>query len=247
MAVFSIYHSDGTLVTTAHNLTHNDSFMGESCVSIDIKSPSEIDFAIGDYVDYRGHRYYMAVTPSVTKKARSGSVGNAFVYESVKFVSAAGYDFTRIKFRDVVPAALASTYHTNFAATAFPIYCESLITFGERLKANLDRVCKNDEEWTVLVRMQGGSDYECGGDFAIDHASAMGEKGVAITISDEYCWDAMKHVPDNFKVNFFIVDRTIVLGANAPLTVTATAPGVSKKTSAPVPGTLFPSHLEASP
>lgn len=212
---YNIYHKNGTLLTTTHRLTHHDSFMGENYVSVDIKSPSVIGFAIGDYIDYRGHRYYMAVTPSVKKRARQGSVGGAFEYESVKFTSAAGYDLTRIKFRDIVPSALASTYHTNFAATTFAIYCESLITFGERLKANLDRVCKDDEEWTVLVRMQGGSDYECGGDFAIDHASAMGEKGVAITISDEYCWDAMKHIPDNFKVNFFIVDRTIVLGANA--------------------------------
>lgn len=215
MAIYSIYHSNGTLLATTHRLTHSDNFMGENCVTVDIKSPVVIDFAIGDYLDYRGHRYYMAVTPTVTKKASSGSVGGAFEYESVKFVSAAGYDLTRIKFRDVVPSSLASTYHTNFAATSFPLYCESLVTFGERLKANLDRVCTGASAWTVLVRQTDGTDYECGSTTVLDHSMAMGEKGVAITIDDQFCWDALSHVPDDFKVNFFIVDRTITLGATA--------------------------------
>lgn len=219
---YQIKHKDGTLVSAVKKVVYNDNFMGESVVSVDIKSPVVIPFAIGDYIDYKGRRFYLANTPSVSKSARRQTAGDAFVYESVKLVDAAGYDLTRCKFRDVVLKALESAYHTNFAATNFAIYCESLITFGERLKANLDRLFAGDDAWTVKVRLSDGTNHICDGYNSQDHALAMGEKGVSVSISNQTCWDALGHVKDDFGVNFILADKVvggknkkeIILGAN---------------------------------
>lgn len=211
MAKYTIYHSNGTKVCEVHKLTHQDSLMGETTVEVSIKSPTVIAFKLGDYLDYRGRRYYMAVTPTVQKQARVNTVGNAIVYDAVKLTTAAGYDMTRCEFRDVVLSAQTEVYHTNFAARAFNFYCTSLAKYGDRLQANLNRLFTGNDAWKVYVRTTSGTDVLCNG--SVDDATVVGKKDVTVTVSGENCWDSLKHVKEDFDVNFMLTDK-VVSGKN---------------------------------
>ena len=74
-----------TVRCIAHKLQYSGTWMGECFVTVDITSPSPIDFAIGDYLEYRGERFEMNYDPSVVKKARKNSLvaGDITRYQSV--------------------------------------------------------------------------------------------------------------------------------------------------------------------
>ena len=68
---------------TIKELEYNGSFMGERTISCSFESPIVINFAIGDYLTYRGEGFYLYYTPSQTKRASSGSAQDAFEYDLV--------------------------------------------------------------------------------------------------------------------------------------------------------------------
>lgn len=68
---------------TIKELEYNGSFMGERTISCSFESPVVINFAIGDYLTYRGEVFYLYYTPSQTKSASSGSAQDAFEYDLV--------------------------------------------------------------------------------------------------------------------------------------------------------------------
>lgn len=49
---------------TIKELEYNGSFMGERTISCSFESPIVINFAIGDYLTYRGEGFYLYYTPS---------------------------------------------------------------------------------------------------------------------------------------------------------------------------------------
>lgn len=224
---------DGSAVVIS-SLSYNSKLMGEESVTATVKSPTVIRWTIGDYIEYRGHRYVLSATPSVQKQASVRSVGNAIVYDSIKFVSLAGDDMTRCDFRDIVLGE--EDGHYNFAARQFAFHCVSLIDFANRVKANLDRLCPDTETWrvfTLCADARGEYYYESGKeDYREDayetahdmsgrpirhwrnHNDAYGKKNVVVNISEQKVWDALQNVKDVFDVNFVIIDRCLYLGSN---------------------------------
>lgn len=248
MAEWNIYRKDGSELldrsgspVTVHGLSYNGKLMGEEFVTVSVKSPVVIDWAIGDRLYYRGRTYVLSTTPSVQKQARVKSVGNAIIYDSVKFSSLAGDEMTRCEFRDIVLGEQDG--HYNFAAQQFAFHCVSLIDFSNRVKANLMRMwrangCKPEERWRVFTLCVGASgDYyyeslslddgeeKTDGQIAPDmharrisnvsnHKEAVGKKGMVVNISSQKVWDALQNVKDVFDVNFVVQERCIFIGSN---------------------------------
>ena len=84
--MWSIYDKTGkTIRCTLKKLEYNGTWMGECYIMATIESPTPINFAIGDYMEYRGERFEINYDPSSLKKSRINTIGNAFVYDNVKF------------------------------------------------------------------------------------------------------------------------------------------------------------------
>ena len=188
----TIYDKTGnTAKCKAKKAEYNGEFMGMCNITCTIESPVPVDFAIGDYVDYRGERFYMNYDPSVVKKSSKLSIGNAFVYENVVFNSPSD-ELTRCDFLDYVKG----DNKVHFSSLPnFMFFAASVKDLADRLQANLDRVYHGEQKWTVDVHP------ECGG-----------EKNISVSINRLKIWDALALANSTFKVNFIIRGRHITIG-----------------------------------
>ena len=98
-----IYDKDGNIRCVVKKFSYNDTFMGETFLTMDIESPNAISFEIGDNCSYRGDIFTLNYVPSVEKTASADSRGDAFKYASVKMNSVAD-ELTRCRMLDIVPA-----------------------------------------------------------------------------------------------------------------------------------------------
>lgn len=131
------YSSDGKIVYQ-DTFEYSGKWMGECFLSVSIKSPYPIDFQIGDYIDYREERFTINYDPTVIKKARRGTYGEGFVYDSIKFNSYSN-ELTEIKFHDWV---LSDNQLHYTSLPDFSFYCKDVDDLADRLQANTDRWCK---------------------------------------------------------------------------------------------------------
>lgn len=143
-------------------LEYSGKWMGECFVTVSFKSAYPIDFQIGDYIEYRGERFCLNYDPSVVKKARRGSYGEGFVYDSVKFNSLSN-ELTEMRFRDWV---LSDNQVHYTSLPSFSFYCKDVDDLVDRLQANSNRWCKsngyaNEDYWmfyTLRNKTVGGTD-----------------------------------------------------------------------------------------
>ena len=109
-------------VVRQDTLEYSGKWMGECFVTVSFKSAYPIDFQIGDYIEYRGERFCLNYDPSVVKKARRGSYGEGFVYDSVKFNSLSN-ELTEMRFRDWV---LSDNQVHYTSLPSFSFYCKDV-------------------------------------------------------------------------------------------------------------------------
>lgn len=151
-------------VVRQDTLEYSGKWMGECFVTVSFKSAYPIDFQIGDYIEYRGERFCLNYDPSVVKKARRGSYGEGFVYDSVKFNSLSN-ELTEMRFRDWV---LSDNQVHYTSLPSFSFYCKDVDDLVDRLQANSNRWCKsngyaNEDYWmfyTLRNKTVGGTDDE---------------------------------------------------------------------------------------
>ena len=184
----TIYGSDGTAKAEASKIEYEGTWLGTRKISVDVVSPVPIEFANGDYLDFRGERFTLRYKPSVSKTASSGSKGNAFAYETMIFYSYAD-ELTRCEFRDVV---LEDNNIHYTSLPKFSFYCQTAQDFADRLKANLDILYP--DMWTVNV--VEGTEIT---------SKALSYNGIS-------CWEALTSIKQELKLNFFINGRTITIG-----------------------------------
>lgn len=149
-------------VVRQDTLEYSGKWMGECFVTVSFKSAYPIDFQIGDYIEYRGERFCLNYDPSVVKKARRGSYGEGFVYDSVKFNSLSN-ELTEMRFRDWV---LSDNRVHYTSLPSFSFYCKDVDDLVDRLQANSNRWCKsngyaNEDYWmfyTLRNKTVGGTD-----------------------------------------------------------------------------------------
>lgn len=193
MSSVNIYKKDGTKLCDCHTPQYNGTFMGERTVTVNIKSPREIAFSVGDYLDYRGERFTLYLLPELAKTAKENTYGGAIEYKNVTFCSVEE-ELRRCMFLDVAfgDNGLHYTMLPNFS-----FYCEKPSDLAFRLQANLDRQYPN--EWTVTVN---------------DDAKFV--DGVNMSFSNQTCWEALAQVNtnDDIDINFTIdgANKRIVIG-----------------------------------
>jgi len=189
--MWTVYSKNGVEKCEIHSLEYNGTFMGEKYIIATIKSPYPIEFAIGDYVIYRGEQFTLNYDPSIIKKASLNSSGDAFVYENVKFNSYSD-ELVRCEFLDYV---LNDNLIHFSSLPSFGFHALTIHDLADRIKANLDRVYTGDSAWTVTV-----------------NDSNITVKNVFITADRLNVWGALSLVSTIFKSNFIIRGRTITIG-----------------------------------
>lgn len=192
MRQWNVYSTDGkTIRTSTKSLEYNGEYMGSCSLTISFESKSPIDFQIGDYIDYRNERFYLNVVPAAKKQCSVNGAKDAFVYDNVKFDSVID-ELVRCNFLDVVE----NDTHIHWTALpTFSFYCSGVSDLASRIKANLDR-CYGKNTWTISI----GSEEQTRKDFSI-------------SIDNQSVWDALTLLDTNFKTNFIIRGRHIVIGS----------------------------------
>lgn len=148
MAKYSIYSADGTIVRFTGTPRYNGVFGKPSYIEFtEISSPTPIDWAIGDYVEYTrtGHTYRLYSIPQPKKQAEKNKYGASFIYRNVQFY-AATKDLTIAPFRDLILNDNLIHYSTLPDVSTF----EDVYGIADRIQA-----CLNDlypDKWIVRVK-----------------------------------------------------------------------------------------------
>ena len=135
-------------------LSYNGVFMDVSSITVTVESAVPIAFAIGDYIDwdYDGLRYTLDAAAGVEKQARKQTIGNAFVYDNLVFLSPLKAA-DNAEFLDVI-IGNTNEFLTN---TEFSFYGTAW-DYAKRLEANLCRMY-GDGSWKVRI-WTGGTCYD---------------------------------------------------------------------------------------
>jgi hypothetical protein len=189
---WTIYNKTGQIAKCKiHQLEYNGEFMGECSVVCTIKSESPIEFAIGDYLIYRGERFEINYDPTILKKASKNSTGDAFTYDNVKFNSLSD-ELARCDFLDYVP----NDNNIHFTSLPkFSFFASSISNLAERIQVNLDRIYTGNKKWTVIV-----------------HPEYVNKKNINISVDTINVWDALALTNSEFEANFIIRGREITIG-----------------------------------
>lgn len=189
MSTWEIKGKNDVVKAIINSLEYNGKWMEERYVSATIDSPVPIDFAIGDYLIYRGERFEINYDPGKIKSAPPEKKGDGFKYENVKFNDLSD-ELTRCEFLDVVPNDNLLHYTS---LPKFRFY-GSVRDLAGRIKANLDRVYPG--QWTIAV----SSEYS-------------DTKELNISVEPINVKGALGFVVNDFKAYYTIKGRTITIGA----------------------------------
>ena len=193
----------------------HDEMMGARYIMLNATSHTPIDWRIGDYLMYRGQRYYLNNVPTVTQNARPNEAGDAFVYESVRFDDDQGkmYDCMVL---DVTPTTgdYIAARGTNYTGSSvFNIYCAETTVemkdaggdwhsvtlspvayIGGIIQANLNRLYPQDG-WRVDV-----------------NPALVGLDDKVISINKWYVPQALAEIHNVWDVDYICIGRTIKIG-----------------------------------
>lgn len=226
MSKWTIYDRYGVAKLEASNLEYHDSWMGEEFVNVSISSATPINLEIGDFLTYRGLTYTIYSLPTALKQARSGSTGDAFKYDNVKF-SARSTELTEIRFFDIV---LNDNELHYTSLPTFSFYAETVDDFLDRIQANTDR--DGGHQWIIVSpnytrtigRYPSGSPARAAAQllweetFGTNHSTPSNadlskvKNNVNISIDKQSIFDSLQHIKNSFGLNFITKERTIVVG-----------------------------------
>lgn len=217
----SIYRTvDGTevLVAEVNKWKFQDTAMGEQFITCTVTSEIPIDWAVGDHCEFRGETYTLNYNPSVTQKAPSNSVQDAYTYENVKFDSQQD-ELTRCMMLDITPTtgdyvAALGTNHTG--SSRFQLYCGETTANGStltavcalaaKMQANLDRLYPTDG-WHIYVDLQTTYTTASGETLLVTHTDSK-----LLTFDNQTVAQALALVHTEFKLDYCIRGRNIYIG-----------------------------------
>lgn len=218
----------GAHKAAVESLEFHDEWMGESYVTVDAKSSEPIAFGVDDYIEYRGERFVIEGDASTLKQARRGSYGSGFEYKNMKLTSEALSKFVRCDFTDLVLGPDNQMHYTGLPT--FPFYCESVDDLLDRIQACLEELfpgefvllgrntARNRQRGQAVGREQGfiaayqqwvDSGYQPGQ----ETTDTYGKTGVAETVDNIGCWDALTKVKEDFDLTFIRRGYVIIVGA----------------------------------
>lgn len=190
MVDVTIYSKEGIEKAVVKSLEYDGTFMGDRYVSVSVSSPTVIDWAIGDYLDYRGERWTLWLLPATSKVARVTSYGGAIEYKDVRFCPTEE-ELRRCSFLDVVLHD-NEIHYTNLPNFSF--YCATAKDLADRIQANLDRLYPG--QWTITAN------------------PAVSITDQSLTFSNNSCWEALAMANTSLGLNFIVdsANREIVIG-----------------------------------
>lgn len=219
MSKFTIYSSTGVTRAITDSLELHDEWMAECYLVVSVKSATPINFAIGDYIDYRNERYTIQYDPTILKKASSGSYGEGFTYDNIKFVNDAQSKVVLCDFNDIV---LNDNELHYTSLPTFPFYCETVDDLLDRIQANLEDLYP--EQFIIICldknrTLQRGLAVDRQAEFEAAYNEYIGDgeytyekTSVALTADNITCWDAIKMAHDYFGLNFIMRGSVIIVG-----------------------------------
>lgn len=180
-------------------------FMEVAQIECTVKSPEPIAFEIGDYVvyDYNNLTYSLYDVPTPKKQARSGSYGEAFIYE-LRF-KADTEQLDICPFLDLVANDNGAHYTSLPSFSTF----ENVYGIVARLQANMNYLYPNKWKFNVV----NTSDAEL--------SEALSE-AKEFSISGESCLEGLKKIYDTWGVSYIHTfengKNVITLGKSAGTT-----------------------------
>lgn len=190
MVDITIYSKNGTEKAVVKTLEYDGNFMGDRFVTVSVSSPTVINWAIGDYLDYRGERWTLWLLPATSKTASVRSYGGAIEYKDLRFCPNEE-ELRRCSFLDVVKSD-NEIHYTSLPNFSF--YCSCAQDLADRIQANLDRLYPG--QWTIEA----------------NEAASITDQ--SLTFSENSCWDALVTANTTLGLNFVIdsANRTVTIG-----------------------------------
>ena len=207
-----------TLVAKVNKWKFQDTVMGEQFITCTVTSEVPIDWSVGDHCEFRGETYTLNYNPSVTQKAPSNSVQDAYTYENVKFDSQQD-ELTRCMMLDITPTtgdyvAALGTNHTG--SSRFQLYCGETTANGStltpvcalaaKMQANLDRLYPTNG-WRIYVDLQTTYTTASGETLLVTHTDSK-----LLTFDNSTVAQALALVHTEFKLDYCIRGRNIYIG-----------------------------------
>ena len=226
MNSWTIYGKNGVAKAEVNELELHDEWMAECFLTVSVKSAEPIDFAVDDYIDYRGERYAIQYDPTLLKKSSRNTYGEGFSYDNIKFVNEAQAKIVRCDFNDIVlaPESESNKIHYSTLPT-FPFYCETVDDLLDRILANLEDLYPG--EFTIIglntVRNQERGELTHNDTYIEEYkkwidptmtpnTDPYGKIGVAEAVDNINCWNALAKVNEDFGLNFILRGYTIIVG-----------------------------------
>lgn len=183
-----VYSKDGqTERCVLHKLEYSGTFMGDRSVIATFSSEKKIDFNVFDYITYRGERFELELLPTVKKVS-----SREYKYE-LRFVSLK-YELERCMMRNIVPGDNGIVYPTPLTIE----FTGDVKYLAERIQACLDAMYGKGT-WNITIAE--GTESE--------------EKN--ISMSNQNCWGALSIVNTEYKLNYFIKGRNVIIGGEEPV------------------------------
>lgn len=214
--------SETAVRAVANKWKFQDSMMGEQFITLNITSEVPIEWAVGDWCEFRGEVFTLNYIPTVTQKARSGEIGNAYTYENIKFDSRQE-ELTRCVMLDITPTTgyYVAALGTNYTGSSrFQLFCgeTSVVVSGHtetltpvcalaaKIQANLDRVFP-DFGWRILVDTETTYTTSSGKTELVTHTDDK-----LLSFDNTTVAAALAMVQTEFDLDFCVKGRTVYIG-----------------------------------
>ena len=187
MASWVIYDKTGRIQRAeVKELEYSGQWMGERYCIVKLSSSATIPFEIGDYITFRGEKFFLSHIPTIKKVS-------SFQYDYELRLDSLQIELEWVEFRDLVPADTGVVYPTPLEIS----FTGSVQYLVERIQACLDAFY-GEGVWTITIGVGAVNE----------------EKN--ISISNASCWDALTLVNTEYNLKFFISGRNITISGNPP-------------------------------
>jgi hypothetical protein len=189
--------TDDSVRCYTEKVEYNGQYMGESSITVSVKSHIHIQFEINDYLVWRGETYYLNNIPTEKKTGDTKTKGDVFQYDSMKFSSCQS-ELDNADFNDFVGESQTDISFT--AQPNFSFVAATIADLAQRVQVNMDRYYTGDKKWTIIV----DSNYTT----SEDNLNKL------INISNITCWGALALCKSLYDTNFIVSGRTVTIGGS---------------------------------
>lgn len=213
-----IYKVDGASGDTryvAEKWEFHDEMMGARYVMLQATSHIPIDWHIGDYIVYRGQRYYLNNVPTVTQNARPGESGDSFVYENVRFDDDQGkmYDCMVLDITPTTGEYVASKGTNYTGSSVFTIYCAETTVQMQDSGGNWHNVTLSPVAYVGgLIQSNLNRLYPSDGWRVDVNPSLSGLDDKVLSFNQWYVPQVLAEIHNQWDVDYICIGRTIKIG-----------------------------------